>query len=55
MKKIKSFTDVNYILINKIDVYDTQGHVIPFVRFCGLTLITIVNDVFNNWTYQPEH
>ncbi len=54
MKKIKSFTDVQYIIENKLDVVDTQGNMIPFVRFLSLSLVTIYNDVFGKWSYDTQ-
>ena len=54
-RPIKSFADVEYIIKYKCDVRDPAGHVIPFVRFLGLTLVELMNDVFPSaWTYYTE-
>ena len=54
-RPIKSFADVEYIIKYKCDVRDPAGHVIPFVRFLGLTLVELMNDVFPSArTYYTE-
>lgn len=53
MKKIKSFRDVEYIIENKCDVVDAQGHKIQFVRFLGMTLLEVTNAVISKeWEYE---
>lgn len=51
MKKIRSFSDVTYIINNKCDVKDAMGHTIPFVRFLGISLLEIVN-LINDGTWE---
>lgn len=56
MKKITTMSDISLILTFKCDVKDNMGHTIPFVRFVGMTLVDIVNNVLNEgtWTYDID-
>ena len=55
MKKITGFGDVEFIIKHKIDVKNNTGFNIPFVRFLGMDLISIVNLINSgDWTYDPE-
>jgi hypothetical protein len=42
MKKLTSFSDVEYTINNKIDIVDSRGYKIPFVRFLNLSLIALI-------------
>ena len=55
MKNIRTMTDLQYVIDNKLDVRDAQGHIIPFVRFIMMPLINIINMMGNSeLSYQPE-
>ena len=55
MRKIKTFDDVRYIIEHKVDVYDFKNNKVDFVRFLGMRLVDLINDVFpNDWYYYTE-
>ena len=55
MKTIHTFDNVNYIINNKLDVYDNNNKLIPFIQFLNLNLMFIVTDVFGKWKYHSEY
>jgi len=55
MKKLKSLTDLQYVLNQKCDVYDSQCNRIPFIRFVSMPLINIINSMNDvPYYYQLE-
>ncbi len=54
-KKIKSLSDVEFIINNKCDVYDNRGNKCNIVYFLGMSLLDIVKLINSNeWTYDIE-
>lgn len=54
-KYIRSFTDVEVILKQKLDVTIEDGFIIPFMKFGSMTLFEIDNMFkFRNCTYTPK-
>lgn len=51
MKKIKSFSDIEYIIKYKCDVKDNNNYNIPFVRFLSFDLLDIIK-IINDGTWQ---
>jgi len=51
---INSFKDIKYILKNKIDVYDKENQLVPYKIFLTYTLTDLLNDVFNNYSYEAN-
>lgn len=51
--KIKSFSDISFILRYKLDIKDSQGNVIPFVRFLNFKLIDVI-EILNSQTYTYD-
>lgn len=49
-KVIKSFKDIQNILKNKLDVYDSEGNLVPYKIFLDFTLNDLQVEVFNKYT-----
>jgi len=55
MKKVLSFTDIDFIVRFKCDVWTEDGGKIPFVQFLNLPLIKILEGIQNRtWLYDQE-
>jgi len=56
MNNITNFSDVIYIIDNKIDIKDEKGYNIPFVRFVGFSLIQVTRLInTGKYTYNTKN
>lgn len=53
MKEIRNFMDIELIVEYKLDVRDSQGYLVPYVRFISLPLIEIIKLLKTGWKYDP--
>lgn len=54
MRTIKGWDDVAYIIKHKLDVIDSQGHKMDFVRFVNMSLMDVIIHAFLVYTYDPN-
>ena len=55
MKTITTFSDIEYVINNKLDIKNPEGRNVQFVNLLGMTLIDIVKIInTRNWKYQTE-
>jgi len=54
MKEITCMSDLVYIVQNRLDVKDSKGYRVDFVRLLAMPLIDILNIFGQGWYYEGK-
>lgn len=55
MNKISNFSDITYVINNKVDIKDSKGYDITFIRFLSFSVIEIIRMINEgNYSYYKQ-